>query len=340
MKIFVPFVKKTIAVFNVFSIVASQSLFASQIVIDTTQTTNNPHLTHSQNNIDIVNIAKPSQAGISNNFYHDFNVAKEGAILNNTLSQEVFTNTQLAGLIYSNPNLDIATAKLILNQVTGANLSELLGYLEIAGSKADMLLANPNGITCQGCGFINAGNVSLATGTLSKEELERLNNLKDYTNHTALTLNIKKGEIIADALDAKNVASLTLLAKSMNVTDSLQAQNLRILLGSNQVTFSPLTLLYQPIILDNQEQNKALALDVAYLGSIFSNKIFIVATDKGVGIKNAGMIASTASQSNGDNGFILRADGTIEIARPIEVTTRTDILTAEANKTDSKALTI
>ena len=141
-------IKRSIAILNACSIVATQAIFANQIVIDTTQAINNPHLTHSDNNIDIVNIAKPTQAGISNNFYHDFNVSQNGAILNNALSQDALVQTQLAGYIYSNPNLDSATAKLILNQVTGGNISQLLGYLEIAGSKADMILANPNGITC------------------------------------------------------------------------------------------------------------------------------------------------------------------------------------------------
>ena len=285
-------IKRSIAILNACSIVATQAIFANQIVIDTTQAINNPHLTHSDNNIDIVNIAKPTQAGISNNFYHDFNVSQNGAILNNALSQDVLVNTQLAGYIYSNPNLDSATAKLILNQVTGGNISQLLGYLEIAGSKADMILANPNGITCQGCGFINAANVTLATGLLSKEELERLNALQQYNTSIPITLNIKRGDIVVDTLDARNVTSLTLLAKSMNVADSLQAQNLRVLLGSNQVSFSPFTLLYQPIITNNKNKDtqNALALDVAYLGSIVSNKIFIVATDEGVGIKNAGII--------------------------------------------------
>lgn len=318
-------IKRSIAILNACSIVATQAIFANQIVIDTTQAINNPHLTHSDNNIDIVNIAKPTQAGISNNFYHDFNVSQNGAILNNALSQDVLVNTQLAGYIYSNPNLDSATAKLILNQVTGGNISQLLGYLEIAGSKADMILANPNGITCQGCGFINAANVTLATGLLSKEELERLNALQQYNTSIPITLNIKRGDIVVDTLDARNVTSLTLLAKSMNVADSLQAQNLRVLLGSNQVSFSPLTLLYQPIITNNKDTQNALALDVAYLGSIVSNKIFIVATDEGVGIKNAGIIASTASTDSNNSGFVLQANGKIEIAKPIDTTTLANI---------------
>ncbi|RDU70627.1 filamentous hemagglutinin N-terminal domain-containing protein [Helicobacter aurati] len=333
MSIVKPFVKKAL-VTNVLSIVLSQSLLANEIIIDTTRTQNNPHLTHSQNNIDIVNIAKPSQVGISNNFYQEFNVAQEGLILNNILSKEVLANTNLAGFIYSNPNLDRATAKLILNQVTGDNISKLLGYIEIAGNKADMLLANPNGITCKNCGFINAGNISLATGALSKEELDRLNSLREYNENTQISLNIRQGQILVEALDAKNVASLTLLAKNMKVKDSLQAQNLRILLGSNQISFSPITLLYRPIKLNDEEKSEALALDVAYLGSVLSNKIFIVATDEGVGIKNSGVIASSVSQHSGDNGFILKANGKIEISKPIEITTRAGILKVSADELD------
>ena len=117
MKFFTPFVKKTITILNIFSVVTSQALFAGQIIIDTTQSNINPNLTHSDNNIDIINIAKPNQAGISNSFYQEFNVAQEGLMLNNTLSKEVFSNTQLAGFIFSNPNLDSQTARLILNHI-------------------------------------------------------------------------------------------------------------------------------------------------------------------------------------------------------------------------------
>lgn len=303
---------KFISAFSCFYIVAVQNIFASNIVVDTSFK-NNTHLTQSQNNIDIINIATPNSAGISNNFYTDFNVEQKGAILNNILSKELLGNTQLAGFINSNPNLDSVNAKLILNQVTGSDISKLLGYLEIAGNKADILLANPNGITCANCGFINAGNVTLATSILSKEEIERLNSLKEYTNSTPIFLSIKHGDIVVEALDGRSINSLTLLAKAMSVKNSLQTQNLRVVLGANNISLSPAALLYEPIKIGENEN--ALALDVAYLGSIVANKIFIVATDKGVGIKNSGLMASIDSK-NGESGFILKADGKIEIAKP------------------------
>ena len=37
--------------------------------------------------------------------------------------------------------------------------------LEVFGTKADVIVANPNGVTCDGCGFINTPRVTLTTGT-------------------------------------------------------------------------------------------------------------------------------------------------------------------------------
>ena len=34
-------------------------------------------------------------------------------------------------------------------------------YVEVAGKKADVVIANPSGIQCDGCGVINAGRTTL-----------------------------------------------------------------------------------------------------------------------------------------------------------------------------------
>ena len=38
-------------------------------------------------------------------------------------------------------------------------------YTEVAGRSAAVIVANPHGITCDGCGFINTPRVTLSTGT-------------------------------------------------------------------------------------------------------------------------------------------------------------------------------
>lgn len=101
----------------------------------------------------IVNIATPNGAGLSNNHFRDYNVGANGLILNNATGKT--QGTQLGGIILGNPNLKGQAAQVILNQVTGGNRSTLAGYTEVAGQSARVIVANPHGITCQGCGFIN-----------------------------------------------------------------------------------------------------------------------------------------------------------------------------------------
>ncbi|VEI46943.1 filamentous hemagglutinin outer membrane protein [Actinobacillus equuli] len=120
-----------------------------------------PIVLKTANGLPQVNIQTPNDKGLSHNKYSKFDVDAKGAILNNSRTQ---TQTQQAGMIQGNPYLARGEAKVILNEVNSNDPSVLKGYVEVAGKKADVIIANPSGLHCEGCGIINSDRATLTTG--------------------------------------------------------------------------------------------------------------------------------------------------------------------------------
>ena len=138
------------------------NLLAAGIAVDPSAPANQQAIiTQTANGLPQVNIQTPSSAGVSRNKYSQFDVDKNGVILNNSANN---VQTQLAGWVQGNSLLAGGTARIILNEVNSQHPSYLNGPMEIAGSKAQLVIANPAGISCDGCGFINADRSTLTTG--------------------------------------------------------------------------------------------------------------------------------------------------------------------------------
>ena len=135
-----------------------------------------PDAIQSSSGIDIINIARPDSNGLSNNSYSDFNISSSGLVFNNSSSA---VSSSLAGTIVGNTNYAASdSASLILNQITSNNASYLGGILEVAGDSAGIIIANPNGIVCDGCSFANTDKVDLITGTAN---FDTAGVISDYT---------------------------------------------------------------------------------------------------------------------------------------------------------------
>ncbi|RWA46403.1 hypothetical protein AU476_36365 [Cupriavidus sp. UYMSc13B] len=123
----------------------------AQVVADPNAGANRPTVGQTANGLPQVNITRPSAAGVSANAYTQFDVPRTGVILNNS---PTVASTQQAGYINGNPNLlPGGSARVIVNQVTSTLPSQLRGYLEVAGPKSEVIVANPNGILVDGAGL-------------------------------------------------------------------------------------------------------------------------------------------------------------------------------------------
>ncbi|WP_080407636.1 hemagglutinin repeat-containing protein [Burkholderia ubonensis] len=248
----------------------------------------NTHVIQTQNGLPQVNIAAPSGAGVSVNTYNQFDVQKNGAILNNS---PTIVQTQQAGYINGNPNFGPGqSARIIVNQVNSANPSQLRGYVEVAGSRAEVVLANPSGIVVDGGGFINTSRATLTTGQ------------PYYGADGSLGgFNVTRGLISVQGagLNAANVDQVDLISRAVQANAAMCAKNLNVVAGANQVNHD--TLAATPIA--GEGAAPAIAIDVSQLGGMYSNRILLVSNENGVGVANAGTIAAQAGdltlQSNG-----------------------------------------
>ena len=250
----------------------------------------NTQLGQAGNGVPIVNIATPNGSGLSHNKFSDYNVGQQGLILNNATARA--QATQLGGIILGNPNLKGGAAGLILNEVTGGNASQLKGYTEVAGQAAHVIVANPHGITCNGCGFINTPHATLTTGRplIDNGRLSRFD-----VDGGAITIE-------GAGLNASNIEQFDLITRSAKLNAEIYANQLNVITGRNQVDAATLSATAKT---DNSSDKPQLAIDSSALGGMYAGAIRLVGTEAGVGVKLAGDMAASAGDIQIDaNGHL------------------------------------
>nr|WP_258194467.1 hemagglutinin repeat-containing protein [Paraburkholderia sp. BL18I3N2] len=247
-----------------------------------------PSVIQTQSGIPQVNVNRPSSAGVSVNTYGQFDVQKPGIVLNNS---PTVVNTQQAGYINGNPNfLPGQSASIIVNQVNSNNPSQLRGYVEVAGRRAEVVIANSAGLILDGGGFINTSRAILTTGNPT------------YGANGSLTgFDVRGGQITVQGagMNATNVDQVDLIARAVAANAALYANTLNVVAGANHVDHD--TLAATPIA--GNGAAPALAIDVSQLGGMYANRIFLASNEYGVGVSTAGVLAAQAGdltlQSNG-----------------------------------------
>ncbi|EIY5119539.1 hemagglutinin repeat-containing protein [Klebsiella quasipneumoniae] len=268
-----------------------------------------PQIANSANGTPQVNIQTPSGAGVSRNVYSQFDVDGRGVVLNNSHAN---TSTQLAGMVAGNPNLAKGEARVILNEVNTRDPSRLNGYIEVAGQKAQVVIANPAGISCDGCGFINANRATLTTGQVQ------------YGNGQISGYDVNRGEIIVQGggLDASSVDSTDLLARAVKINTGVWAQELKVTAGRNQIDAAHSRTTAKSA---DGSAPPAVAIDVSALGGMYAHKIRLVGTERGVGVHNAGNIGAAAGDVAISADGSLSNSGVIQSAQNLQLSVKGDL---------------
>ena len=249
----------------------------------------------------VVDIAAPNAAGLSHNKAGSFNVGKEGLVFNNNAGKAP-VDTALAGKVNVNANLAGNAAKTILQEVTGTGATSLNGFMEIAGSKANLIIANPNGINVNGAGFINVDRAVLTTG---KPNIN--------TNGTLNGFTVEKGKInvagagIMPVLDEATgqykyapASKLDIYAYAADINAEIWAQDeINVIAGKNQIDANgnPAAPLHS--------EGSGVNLDIGALGGMYAGKISLVGTNQGLGMKIGGNLAAQKNLSITNNGKIV-----------------------------------
>lgn len=263
-----------------------------------------PKIEEARNGMTVVNINTPNDKGLSHNQYNAFNVDEKGLILNNANRP---VNTELAGYIMGNPNLVGPTANTILNEVTGTSSTSMTGALEVAGDKAHVIIANPNGISVNNGTFINANSATLTTGN------------PIINNGSVTGYNIQQGTITVGekGLNASKTARTDMLAEAVKLNGKVWTQDTKVVTGKNAIAVDSSGKVTNT---SKTGESNQIGLDVAAIGGMYANSMYLVGTNEGFGVNNQGVL-SAQNKLTIDSTGKLQNTGTI-VATDANVTTK------------------
>lgn len=290
------FLRKILIYLYIFFSIFTQPIIAASIVVDKNKN-QQLNLDKAANGKTVVNINAPNKNGMSHNFFKEYNVEKEGLILNN--SNKNSEKTQLAGFINGNSNLaNKKAADTILAEITGTSRSRLEGFTEIAGKQANFILANPNGVYVNGAGFINTPRAILTTG---KTILDKFGELKGF--------DVDDGTIVigSSGIDVRNLTKFDIISRTAELNGTIYGgDEVNAVLGRNKYDLVTERATAKE---EMGEEKPKIALDGKALGSLYAGRIYIHSTEKGVGVNSESTILAGAGDVEIDvNGDLILKD--------------------------------
>jgi filamentous hemagglutinin family protein len=237
-----------------------------------------PSIRSSSNGTPVVNITKPDKNGVSTNQFDSFNVGKPGLIINNNFLPG---HSVLGGVVKHNPNFAWGDfARLIIDQVVGASPSAIDGSVEVFGPRADLLIANPNGITVNGAEFHNVSRLTLSAGSVQ------------YDRHGNVGLSIDTGnlEIGSGGLHVVTIDDVTVLGRNIILDGPVESGYLLSLFaGKRYFDYKSRTSTGT-----GARGNGKWGIDSSALGGMSAGRIVMESTDQGVGVRAPRHMAASA----------------------------------------------
>ena len=247
-----------------------------------------------------INIQTPTSAGVSVNQYQQFDVNGKGAILNNSRGN---VQTKLGGWIQGNPWLATGEARVIVNQINSSHPSQLNGYIEVGGKRAEVVMTNPAGIAVNGGGFINASRATLTTG------------VPQYQAGALTGFQVRSGEVAVhgQGLDTRDTDYTRILSQTAQIHAPIWGKDVRVLAGQNDVTATgdTHTVVSHAPTGSASQTSPVFAIDTSALGGMYANKITLISTAEQAGIRNQGQLFATAGNVAIDAKGQLVNSGTI-----------------------------
>lgn len=258
-------------------------------------------------NVPVVNIQTPTN-GVSHNIYKQMDVLPEGVVLNNSRTG---ANSALVGTVGANPFLAQGEARIILNEVNSNIATRFEGNLEVAGQRADVIIANPAGINIQGGGFINANKAILTTG---KPQLNADGSIQQFiVDQGKIIVSAKSGSSLGLGGNNNNADYVDIYARALELNAQLYAnKDIQAITGANNISAD----LQQLSNRTGTGTTPTLAIDVKNLGGMYANNIYLLGNEKGLGVSNAGTIRAV-------NNLVVTSAGKIEHTGSLESTSNT-----------------
>ncbi|MCL7799680.1 hemagglutinin repeat-containing protein [Pasteurella multocida] len=311
-----------------------------KLVNQTDNVRQNTKLHKTENNVIVIDIATPNNKGISDNRFEKFNIPNSAVFNNN--GTEVQARSTLIGYIPHNQNLSRGKeANVILNQVTGPQESKIVGALEVLGKKADIVIANQNGITLNGVRTINSDRFVATTSEL--------------IDPNQMILKVTKGNVIIDidGFSTDGLKYLDIIAKKIEQKQSITSgdnseakTDVTLIAGSSEYDLSKYELKKTS---GENVSNDVIAITGSSTGAMHGKNIKLIVTDKGAGVKHDGIILSEndiqIEMNEGDlelgntaQQTVVKKDRNIRAKKKIEVKNANRVFVGSQTKSDEISL--